>query len=355
MNYHLTAADIAKRFDENGIRFEKLQLQGCAFILVSARGGRVFGPFMAEGEESLLWVSGVLADSNTFRSFLKSGDWNLGGDRIWIAPEIQFYVADRMKYWETISVPALVDPGAYTLQFDGKSCMLSQRMRLPAYNLASGETELELTRQIKQVKDPLRSIKDYNELSKQVQFAGFEQRVTLRSESGQHIYAEAWNLSQLNPGGKIYICAVPALQYVDYYEPVTDEFMTRGANYVSYSVTGSMRYKIGLKSVHLFGRMAYLNRQDDGRSYLIVKNFFNNPSSVYSEEPPYSPGDNGYSIHVYNDDGKLGGFGEMECNAQTIGGDTGKLSSVDTITTCIYRGTRSHIEKILYQLTGITV
>ena len=355
MNNHITAADIAGRLDENGIRYEKLQLQGGAFILVSDRGGRIFGPFLAEGEESLFWANGAFTGADTFQGFMRSGDWNLGGDRIWIAPEIQFYVKDRTKYWETIFVPPAVDPGTYTLQFDGQICTLSQRIGLQAYNIASGETALELTRQIQTAENPLRSLKGCDELIKNVQFSGFQQQVTLRSESGQHIYAEAWNLSQLNPGGKIYICAVPAAQHVDYYEPVTEEYMTRGVNYVSFRVTGDRRYKIGLKAAHLFGRMAYLNQQRDGGTYLIVKNFFNNPSSVYAEEPPGRPGDNGYSVHVYNDDGKLGGFGEMECNAQTIGGDTSRLSSVDTIATSVYRGAKADIEEILRQLTGITV
>ena len=91
-------------------------------------------------------------------------------------------------------------------------------------------------------------------------------------------------------------------------------------------ITGDKMYKIGYKSAHLHGKAGYLNQLEDGRFYLLIRNFFNNPSSEYAEEPYHTKGLRGHSVHVYNDDGTNGDFGELECNGQTIGGTTGEKS-----------------------------
>jgi hypothetical protein len=110
---------------------------------------------------------------------------------------------------------------------------------------------------------------------------------------------------------------------------------------------------VGYKAAHLFGRVAYLNRFDDERSYLFVRNFFNNPSAAYAEEPAHSPGRRGHSFHVYNDGGMFGGFGELECEGQTIGGPTGRTSSTDQMLLWLYIGPDEKLRHILCHLFGI--
>jgi hypothetical protein len=94
-----------------------------------------------------------------------------------------------------------------------------------------------------------------------------------------------------------------------------------------------------------------INRIDD-KYILLVRNFFNNPSSIYSEEPPETKGKRGNSIHVYNDNGMFGGFGEIECNGQTIGGTSNKNSSKDDMSLWIYSGKKERIKKIAKILLG---
>ena len=100
-------------------------------------------------------------------------------------------------------------------------------------------------------------------------------------------------------------------------------------------------------------RLAYFNHLDDGLAYLIVRDFFNNPSAAYIEEPAHLPGCRGHSVHVYNDDGKLGGFGEVECNGQTIGGVTGRSASTDQLALWLYVGTANKVREIALHLLGI--
>jgi len=58
---------------------------------------------------------------------------------------------------------------------------------------------------------------------------------------------------------------------------------------------------------------------------------------------------------VYNDSGALGGFGELECNGMTIGGETGRSTSTDVMTLWLYAGPEQKILQIIRNLLGINV
>lgn len=142
--------------------------------------------------------------------------------------------------------------------------------------------------------------------------------------------------------------------YSDYFEPIDEAYQTVGADGVRLWITGDRRYKVGYKAAHLVGRLGYVNRLDEVRDYLLVRNFFNNPSMPYVEEPAGCVGCRGHSVHVYNDGGMFGGFGEMEVNGQTIGGETGRGASTDAFVLWVYAGPRHRIHRIAQQLLGMT-
>ena len=354
MNPKISYQQVVARLEENNLPFGELTLQNDVTIIVSRHGGRIFGPFLSKDSESIFWTHDAFAKPDTFKEFLRSGNWNIGGDRIWISPEIQYHVRDRSDFWGSVFWPEQVDPGTYSLERpeSGQWC-LSQDMTLQAYNLASGQKELHLERRIRQVEDPLRNVGDYRELVDGVLFAGYEQVVTLSERKQDDIVSEAWSLTQLNPGGLLVIPASPRVEYTDYYAPIDESLQTIHPDHVRLKITGKRQYKVGYKAAHVFGRLAYYNHLDDGRAYLIVRNFFNNPSMPYAEEPDHSPGCRGHSIHVYNDDGNAGGFGELECNLQTIGGDTGRSSSRDHLVLWLYVGAPDKVKEIGLHLLGV--
>lgn len=354
MNNEITFQQVVGRLEENQIPYGLIDLQEGVTIVISQRGGRIFGPFLTVDSGSIFWTNSAFAEAGAFKAFLRSGSWNLGGDRIWIAPEIQYHVPDRNDFWGSVFWPEQVDPGNYALeQSEPGEWRLAQEMTLQAYNLASGQKELHLERHIRKVDDPLRNLSDYQVLTDGVLFAGYEQVVTLSECRRDDIVSEAWSLTQLNPGGNLVIPCSPRVEYTDYYEPVDGDLQAFHSTHVRLKITGNRQYKVGYKAAHVFGRLAYHNHIDDGRAYLLVRNFFNNPSAPYTEEPDHTPGCRGHSIHVYNDDGNAGGFGELECNAQTIGGDTGRSSSTDQLVLWLYVGNTGQIKEIGLHLLGI--
>ncbi len=355
MNNKITCPQIIDRLKENNFQYSILKLAGDATIIISQRGGRIFGPFLSQNAESMLWMNKAFAEAEAFKAFLESRDWNMGGDRFWIAPEIQYNVKDRTDFAGTYQLPSQVDPGRYVLdQTASDEYSLSQDMTLEAHNLASGKKQLRLERLIRPAEDPLRNLSKYKELTAGVAFAGYEQIVTFSEDKADDKMSEAWNLVQLQTGGRLFLCCSGCIEYTDYYEPV-GKLQTLGQNHVRLEITGTQMYKVGYKAAHLFGRYGYYNSMGNGRANLIVRNLFNNPSVPYAEEPAHTPGCKGHSLHVFNDDGQYGGFGELECNGQTIGGQTGKSSITDQMILWVYEGPDQKIRNIASNLLGVEV
>ena len=75
-------------------------------------------------------------------------------------------------------------------------------------------------------------------------------------------------------------------------------------------------------------------------------------SAPYLEEPAHLPGRSGHSIHVYNDDGGLGGFSEMECQGQAIGGSLSRSAGADQFLLWFYVGPPEKIDAIPGQVIG---
>jgi hypothetical protein len=349
----LTRAALEARLTDNGLRYGVLELQGGASALVLERGGRVLGPFLDAQAGPHFWLSPAAGDDAAFARFLAAGEWNVGGDRIWIAPEIQYSVADRRDFWGTIALPPQMDPGAWALEEPAPGVWrLCQSLTLAAHNLAAGEKTLTVDRLLRAAPDPLACTRNYAALTDGVAYAGYEQEITLRETQRDAILSQAWNVVQLPPGGRILVPTVPDAEVTDYMEPVDAKHLARGPHWLSFSITGQRRYKAGVRATHHFGRLAYVHPGEDGRAWLAVRSFFNNPSRPYAEEPPDRPGVRGDSIHVYNDGGDFGGFGEMECHGQTIGGATGVSASTDTLSLWLYAGPPDRIAAIARALLG---
>ncbi len=338
--------------DATAQNYQVMELQDDICAIITERGGRLLGPFYKRGN-SLFWVNDALQSPDKFKDWLASADWNMGGERIWIAPEIQYNIADRSDFWGSYDLPPQMDPGHYQLEAFEDSVQLRQQLTLTAHNLADGVKTLQVTMRFRQVRDPLQHLSTYEKLLDGVIFAGYEQNVTLKETSSDNIMSASWNLVQLNPGGRLLIPASPQLESTIYFGNPPEDAVRVQQRHLNIQLDAQNQFKVGYKAVHVCGRMGYLNQKDADRSCLLVRSFYNNPSSVYVEEPPDKPGQQGDSIHVYNGGGQFGAFGEMECQGQTIGGETGRSKSIDNFIMWVYLGPLASIEAIANHLLGI--
>ena len=348
----ITLDILRKRLDENGLYYTSLPLQNNILLAILARGGRLLGPFLPDGQ-SVGWLSPRLSSAEAFRRFLDAEEWNIGGNRTWIAPEIQFSVADRSRFWETIRIPAAMDPEPYVLEPGAGCCVLHKTVELPVFYPGAGTKRLAVRRHVFPAADPLRERKDYASLVDGVLYAGYEHDIKLTDLDGNSFMAESWDLFQVKPGGTAYVKVYDgeSTQGADYYEKVDAAHQTIAKDHIALRITGDRRYKLGFPASCVTGRIGYL-AHSGSESTLVARQFFSNPSAPYNEEPPLLTGTRGLSVHVYNDSGELGGFGEIETNGQAVGGTAGRSASADQFITWMYRGACDKVERISRILIG---
>lgn len=355
MNNNITFAQLCAALDACGEDYGVLPLQGAARAVVTRRGGRVFGPFLSADAASLNWVSAAFASGDALRTLIESGVWNLGGERLWIAPEFVYNSSDRFNFDASYNLSAAIDPASYTLERDGGAWTLAADMAIPAQSLpGGGEKRVAAARTVRPAANPLRALSRCAELTSGVTFAGYEHTVTLTDRDSGPLPAETWVLIQLNPGGQLIIPVTPAVEVLDYFGGLPDTARAVHGDHIRIDITGTQRFKAGYKAAGVHGRLAYFAPADP-QPYLLVRAFFVNPSAPYVEEPPQEPGVTGQAVHIYNDDGHLGGFGEMECSGQAVGGATGRGASVDTFTLWAYTGPAEKLRAIARALLGVAV
>lgn len=352
MDNAVTLETLCAVLDANAQPYTVLMLDNHAQVVVTQRGGRIFGPFWQDSA-SLCWVNPALKDADAFAALVREGAWNMGGERIWIAPEVQFIIHDRRDFWGTHRLPSAIDPAGYVLERGHNRARLHQQITLTAYNIASGSTTLDITRTIAPAADPLRELA-HHPLREGLLYGGYTQTVTLHAQDHSSIAAESWNLFQLNAGGTLIIPLTDNTAHAsDYFGDVPPQTRQPERGALRIFISGQRQYKVGYKAACVTGRMGYYHTSDAAPAYLLVRHFDNNPSALYSEEPPDAVGVRGHSVHVYNDGGQLGGFGEMEASGQAIGGDSGRTTSTDSFTLWAYRGTPQQLAWVARCLLGV--
>lgn len=342
--------DVIERLSSNDMEYREIRLTENWTIIVSRYGGRIFGPFNGQDGESLLWINPAFRSQREFGALLDSKG-PLGGERVWISPEFQFGCRDRDRFWDTLFVLPAVDPGTY--QFKGGSSgvvELAQSMDLDAFNPTRGRKTLHLRRSIKPAKNPLQDYQQLRTPPDDVLYAGYTHRVVLQEEEHDAIPSESWCLVQIRPTGQVIIPTTSRARVASYYEDPPPEYIEIGDSRFSCRIDGHRQYKLGIHGASVLGRIGYVSPINDELELLIVRNFFSSPSTSYVDEPPGQPGNNGFSCHVYNDDGRFGGFGELENMGTTIGGIERFSSSDDTVDTWFFVGPHESVRRIAEML-----
>ena len=347
MNNYITAELIMKRFNENGIKYSRIELSSGWFVIVCEYGGHIFGPFDSNKSDSIFWASRAFEDADEFAKMIADRDWNLGGDRFWLEPELPFFIENREDFFGSYMVQESLDPGTYSMEEIDYGIKMSQSLKLKSFEKNSCLKEVYMQREIAPVKNPF----VYKDLSHVDAFA-FKERLKIEDKGGaENIYLEPWILTQVNPCGKLIIPHVGnELDVVNYYEDIPESMIINGERYTWVDVTGNIRYKLGFKALQITGRSGFIGKMKDGRTYLIVKSFFNNPSNVYSGAPNSNENQYGCSLFVYNDSGSQGGFAEYETCGTTISGDTGLKCAEDEIYYYFFVGDEEVINKIAKKL-----
>ncbi|MDZ7262455.1 MAG: hypothetical protein ONB05_10165 [candidate division KSB1 bacterium] len=315
-------------------------------VITPAYGARVIAASVKGLEgENLLWANSRIATEAFWTS--KPAQWNLGGARTWIAPEDIFYL-DKQNNW---FVPAQMDPGNYQLvKREGKSIVCANEFALR--NKRDEEYQVKITRTIT-------LLDEAPETAEGLGFVGLQFTHELENLSNKTLGQDVspmglWSLIQINPSGTIFVPVQKdqkhgGIIYRDYggeaFNVIPPERLVVSDEVLCLKVDGKFRCKLGIAPWACKNGLAYLSYREGAEGILYLKQFEVEPEGMYLDHPWGKPSDYGDAIQMYNDDGKMGGFAEMECHAPAKALAPGEKQS-HTITFTMYTGELETLKKI---------
>ncbi len=262
-------------------------------------------------DANLFWHSTVIEDPNTARACLAAAGGGLGGDRLWVAPEVAYMWPDLQRARTDpaggYQLPPQMDPADYHVieQFNAH-IRLATRM-----TLTDGRVAKRITITLRRGFDAINPPVGLPAGLKTVSFSIRNELTLVEGDDGA--VAGTWDLLQIPPGGTV-ICptTTPVPTPRSYYDPFGDRHVYTDDRCVRVRIDGRRKIKMGLAPMETTGRMGYYRRCGDA-STLIVRIFSTQPGEPYVDLPrDSSERFGGDALQVYNDGGAYGGFGEME-------------------------------------------
>lgn len=317
-------------------------------------GARVLSLFAEEEGRNLYWTNPQLALKAQAARVFASPDWvHTGGDRTWISPEVDTCVGDITNPWGSYKVPYNLDPGHYLVERGGGVVKASASVRAPLHRRKTF-CDVEIEKAVRMIPNPLRRESQARDWLGEVHYVGYEQTTSLRllSTPDPAVQVGIWNIIALPAGGEMLVPALGRITVRTYFGSAGPEHLTVGERSVHLRIDGQVQYKVGLRAASLTGRAGYLRSLGANSWGLVVRNFAVNPSGEYIDVPWDGPEELGYAFEAYNDDGKLGAFGELEYHVPAIGGDTGLTSSVDQSQVWAFSGPERRVRAIAELLLG---
>jgi hypothetical protein len=313
-------------------------------VLLLPYGGRVLGLFAAGSQENFFWTHPALESAASAAEFYQGRQWhNSGGDRTWLAPEVDFFFP-RYPKTDVYHQPRDLDPGNYRVVQDGEGeCLVNRATYL--LSRCQARVELEIAKRIGPAPNPLR-----NELGpaalRKVEYAGYTQRTSLRwlDAAGTATPVGLWNLLQMPHGGELLVATYGRTEPKVFFGTVRPQDVRVENHGIRYCMSATGEQKIGIRAVAAVGRVGYRYPERDGRWSLIVRNVFVDPSGSYVDVPWNDPDDPGYAVQACNVNSGLGSFSELEYHVPAIGPGTGRMACEDVSQVWAFRGSRTEID-----------
>lgn len=320
-------------------------------LLTLAEGGRVLGLFGPSSPGNFYWTNPELDDAASARALFGREGWhNTGGDRTWLAPEVDIFFPDfpdTNRHWE----PPQLDAEKYTMREMNGGVELSHRMTLH-FARSNADVSLNLGKWVGAAPHPLRN--EQVRGASNVEYAGYTQHTWLRLGADSQdlpILAGIWNLLQVPHGGEMIIATYAPSEPLVMFGGIPSTHLIADDRCVRFKASIPGEHKIAVRAAAVTGRIAYAYPSGDGWA-LIVRNFFPNLSGEYIDVPFEDPDDVGYAVQAVNVQSDLGEFCELEYHAPAIGKETGQVECMDVSQVWAFRGTQEDIDAVAKTLLG---
>jgi hypothetical protein len=278
-------------------------------ILVLRHGGRVIGLFPASGR-NVLWVNPILRDPVLLKGALAKPGWlNPGGDRTWISPEVEVFIGDPAHMQETYKFPPEIDPASYRVaRSDAESVTLATPLNL-TFMRSKREVRLQLQKTIRLLHQPPFAVPG------NAPAAGYELITSIEAtELAPRVRPGIWNSIQVPGGGTIRIPIRSGAKPRPFFGKPK---YTIQNSLVYCRVKNPISSKLCIHARDSMGIVSYDGGAAD-HPYTVWRRFHVGAAEEYADVPCDDPKAIGYMTQSYVDDGKLGGFGEIEYHAPSL-------------------------------------
>jgi len=331
-----------------GHRPETLAFSDGTRLLVLPHGGRLLGAFAAGSEENFYWTNPALESVATAKAFFAGSTWhNSGGDRTWLAPEVDVFLP-KFPDLTAYDQPRALDPGSYCVVGKGGSFGLENKFTL-RLSRSKRSVALKVFKSFGPAPDPLRYERGLD-LSG-VSYAGYTQFTSLAFEGGRvptGARVGLWNLIQMPHGGELMLPTFARTEPQHIFSTVgciPKSAVNVSDHLVRYRMDQRGEHKLSFRALSMAGRAAYIVGEGDHWS-LVVRNFSINPSGEYVDVPWTDPDWLGFAVQACNVHSGLGSFSELEYHIPAIGAGTGHSSCEDHAQVWAYRGPKDKIAAI---------
>lgn len=312
-------------------------------ILALRHGGRILGLFPPDSERNFFWTNRAIWAGETAREWASSREWhNSGGDRTWLAPEIDFYFPDYPSL-ERYRPPIEFDPGNYRLHVVDGFPILSNRFTVRAPG-QQRSFECEVVKRVSAAPDP----GHHDGLA----CAGYTLTTSLRllpplPEAPWRV--GLWNLLQMPHGGELLIPTSSRAEVRVLFGSIGSDDLEISARMVRYHMRAQGNHKLGIGPAPLTGRAGYLYA-DGGEDCLIVRDFHVDPAGEYVDIPWSEPPGPGAAFQACNVNSEIGTFSELEYHAPALVSESGATFCEDSSVVWAFRGSPSLIQQVALKL-----
>jgi hypothetical protein len=323
-------------------------------LLLLPYGGRTLGLYSRESDDNFFWTNPFFEQAKTAKALFQSRGWhNSGGDRTWLAPELDIFFPNYPNT-DIHFPPRQLDAGDYALTRTSTGLKMEKSMSIRVARL-NQDVKMRLAKCMSPAANPLRHEGELKREMEALQFAGYTQRTYLEI-IGPNSEAKLglWNLLQLPHGGEILVPTYSRSEPRILFGNVAPKDLVVDDRLIRFKICRSGEYKISVRALASTGRAAYL--YPTGKQWaLVVRNFFVNPSGEYVDVPKDDIRDLGYAIQAVSVDSDLGSFCELEYHVPALDGDGHASCCEEESQVWAFRGSREAIRAVARRLLSSEV
>ncbi len=286
---------------------------GDGHLMVLPHAARLLGCGLPGADENLLWHHPGMNEPAGAAAQLEKAGGELGGDRLWIAPEVAYMWPDlelaRQAPHENHQVPPVMDPATWQISERGEGhLLLKARMDLSDHRNGR-RIVLDVDRGFARLERP----GGMDNALKCASWVTFNAARIVDGEEGA--VAGLWDLCQMPVGGALYCPLTLPLDGPPraYYEPLRPTDVSWDETAVRFAARAEHIIKMGLAAEKTTGRMGYYRRLDDDRASFLFRHFLPVPGAAYVDLPRDSEAMfGGDCLQAFCGDDPEHGFCEME-------------------------------------------